>query len=164
MSRAHKLSFGLALAATVCTAPAIAATLPTPGQISRQIETQGARATVGTYYASRQWELIMAQVSTGKQAWLDLVPKLQPGTDAGTAEDLAIVLAEALPHNPAGVLRLVVEEDVHTLSLRQVCSIPFIEPTKARVAAYRKRATAALNRLHDPGLVDRKAHCLAALG
>ena len=106
----------------------------------------------------------MHHIDAGSDAWLAVAAKLAPGSDAGSAEDLGISLATALPRNPAGVLRAASLQDDTPLSLAHVCGLPFIEQPPSETAAYRTQAVNAVTRVADPSLADRRARCLAALG
>jgi hypothetical protein len=46
----------------------------------------------------------MAGVETGDAAWLKIATELKPGSDAGSSEDLAIVLSRSIQHNPRAFL------------------------------------------------------------
>jgi hypothetical protein len=95
----------------------------------------------------------------GDPRWLVLVPKLDPGTDAGSAEFLRIAVAEALPKNAAGVLRF-----ASRLSwFRDACGYPMIEPTNREMRAYFRATIPALKAVHDPSLTRAKRICLTEL-
>src|SRR5438477_12601046 len=86
----------------------------TPKVVERMIDRYGAKATVDkltnaapndTRSLLGDYDRVLDGVSSGDSRWLALVPRLDPGTDAGSAEFLRIAVAEAIPKNPAGVLR-----------------------------------------------------------
>jgi hypothetical protein len=105
------------------------------------------------------YEGVLDGVASGDPRWLALVPKLAPGTDAGTAESLRIAVARALPKNAAGVLSLI----SHDQSWRDACSYPMIEPTPKETHAYFSAAVPAVRAVMSPRLHRARALCLAEL-
>jgi len=83
----------------------------TPTTVGRMLAQLGPKRTfdelAGTGADFDDYEKILDGIASGDQRWIALGPRLQPGTDAGTSEALRIAVAEALPRNPAGVLRLI---------------------------------------------------------
>ncbi len=155
-----------ACAAVLALSPAAGGAAPTvnPAALSRDIDARGARAVIAGLAREGQWDGVVHHIDGGSDAWLAVAAKLAPGSDAGSAEDLGISLATALPRNPAGVLRIASPQDDTPLSLARVCGVPFIEQPPSEAAAYRTRAVNAVTRVADPSLADRRARCLAALG
>lgn len=145
-----------------------AATAITPTGVERMIDRYGAKATVNklanappndTRSIFGDYDKVLEGVSSGDARWLALLPRLDPGTDAGSAEFLRIAVAEALPKNPAGVLRF-----TSRLSwFRDACGYPMIEPTNREMRAYFKAAIPALKAFHDPALERAKRICLTQL-
>lgn len=140
----------------------------TPVTVSRMIDRYGAKQTVQklSHAASNDtrtdfddFDKVLAGIASGDPGWLALVPRLAPGTDAGTAESLPIVLAEALPKNPVGVLRLIKRDG----SWRDACSYPMIEPTHKEMDAYFKATIPAVKSVADPALRAAKRVCLSEL-
>jgi hypothetical protein len=136
--------------------------------VSRMIDRYGPKATVDklsnakpndTHTDFGDFDKVLDGIASGDARWLALVPKLAPGTDAGTAESLPIVLAEALPKNPVGVLRLIKRDE----SWRDACSYPMIEPNRKEMRDYFKTAIPAVESVHDPALQDVKRICLSEL-
>jgi hypothetical protein len=76
-----------------------------------------------------EWECVMDNITNGLPEWLDLVPTLAPFTDAGTAEDLGLVLSVALQTNPTRVLDLI-DNRSQVLNEREICSLPFYDGTR----------------------------------
>jgi len=105
------------------------------------------------------YDTVLDGVASGDPRWLALVPRLDPGTDAGTAEALRIAVAKALPKNPMGVLSLVSREP----SWRDVCSSPMIEPTSAETRAYFQAAISAVTAVKSPKVSHAKVICLTEL-
>ena len=140
----------------------------TPKMVERMIDRDGARQAVNklanaapddTRTLFGDYDKVLEGVASGDARWLALVPKLRPGTDAGTAEALHISVAEALPKNPAGVLRLI----MRLPSWQDVCSYPMIEPTDEEMRAYFNAAIPAVKAVRDPALQHSKHVCLADL-
>lgn len=96
----------------------------------------------------QDWLEIEAYISSGDAQWVALASELYPGADAGTSEGLIIALADALPKNPDAVLKL--ENTV--ISLKRICSLPFIEPEDAFIERYVVDTMTALDSVQDPGL------------
>lgn len=76
-----------------------------------------------------EWECVMDNMTNGLSEWLDLVPILAPYTDAGTAEDLGLVLSIALQTNPTRVLDLI-DNRTQVLNESEICSLPFYSGTR----------------------------------
>jgi hypothetical protein len=140
----------------------------TPAAVGRMIDRYGAKRTVDKLSNATpndihtdfgDFDKVLDGIASGDGQWLALVPRLAPGTDAGTAESLPVVVAEALPKNPAGVLRLV-KRDAAWLG---ACGYPMIEPTRKEMRAYFKAAIPAVKSVHDPTLRTVKRLCLTEL-
>jgi len=140
----------------------------TPKVVGGMIDRYGARATVQKLWNAvpndkrstfSDYDRVLDGVSSGDPRWLVLVPRLDPGTDAGSAEFLRIAVAEALPKNAAGVLRF-----TSRLSwFRYACGYPMIEPTDREMRAYFRATIPALKAVHDPSLTRAKRICLTEL-
>lgn len=155
-------AFLFALALSVVCSAANAAAQKTPAVIAKQINDEGAKATVNGMSES-EWDGVLKNIDSGNAAWVALVPKLAEGTDAGTSEDLGIGLAYALPKNAKAVLSAIDPSNGPVLGVGRVCSVPFIEGTIKSVPAYIRSAKAALSKVHDPALQDIKKACLSEL-
>jgi len=140
----------------------------TPTAVGRMIDRYGAKRTVDrltdaspndTHTEFGDFDKVLDGIASGDARWLALVPRLAPGTDAGTAESLRIVVAEALPRNPVGVLRLIKRD----ASWRDACSYPMIEPTRKEMRAYFRAAIPAVKAVKDPALQATKRVCLSEL-
>ena len=99
----------------------------------------------------------------GDARWIALAPKLAPGSDAGSAEDLGISLAFSLPKNPGAVLAALDPADGHILGASRVCGMPFIEDTVKDRPAYKRRSIHALEEVSAPTLAQTKTACLRDL-
>ncbi|WP_151637052.1 hypothetical protein [Noviherbaspirillum aerium] len=107
------------------------------------------------------WDGVIRQIRSGQPAWLDVAAGLSRDADAGSATDLKISLAHALPKNPEGVLALTGSQEF--LKVEEVCGAPFIEPTDRFLQHYLVRARQAVAHLHEPALEAVQAACLARL-
>ncbi|RKE36027.1 hypothetical protein B0G76_2172 [Paraburkholderia sp. BL23I1N1] len=152
--------FTLVLALACSTANAGAQT--SPSILAKQINDEGAKATVGAMSES-EWDNVLTHIDSGNAAWIALAPKLAKGTDGGNSEDLGIGLAYALPKNAKAVLSAIDPDNGPVLGVSRVCSAPFIEDTVKDIPAYIKRAKAALTKVHEPSLQNVKKDCLAEL-
>ncbi|MFM0302928.1 hypothetical protein PQQ99_22700 [Paraburkholderia sediminicola] len=158
MKRASCFALVLVLA---CSAANASAPL-NPSALAKQIDNEGAKATVNKMSES-EWDSVLTHIDSGKTAWVALVPKLAEGTDGGNSEDLGIGLAYALPKNAKAVLLAIDPNNGPVLGVSRVCSAPFIEDTVPDIPAYIKHAKTALTKVRDPALQEVKKACLAEL-
>lgn len=156
----HASGFALVLALACSTANASAPL--NPSTLAKQLEDEGAKATVNKMSES-EWDSVLTHIDSGNAAWVALVPKLAEGTDGGNSEDLGIGLAYALPKNAKAVLLVIDPNNGPVLGVSRVCSAPFIEDTVKNIPAYIKRAKVALAKVRDVSLQDVKRACLAEL-
>jgi hypothetical protein len=159
MLRAGAILLWLVGAGAAVAGPRFAAH-PTPAEIGRSLAEAGPRATVDALWEQRRWDYVSERIGDGDAAFVALAPKLAAGADAGTAEDLPIALAFALPRNAPAVLAAI---QGGAFDPAEVCGAPFIEDTVSDIPAYRRRATAAVQAVSDPALASVRAACLAAL-
>lgn len=106
-----------------------------PEQIMQMINNNGARSVVDNMYSndsegSEWWNHVIPEISKGTHAWLVVASAIEPGVDAGTAEDLKAALSEAIPHNPEGVLAIL-KDDKPLLTIEQICSFANFPETEA---------------------------------
>jgi hypothetical protein len=153
------LGLSLALAGFVWAAPTFQRQ-PSLQAIEASIARHGPRETVNALFDQNRWDYVSGRIASGEAAWVRLAGKLAPGTDAGTAEDLPIALALALPRNAPAVLAVL---QTRAVDLTGVCGLPFIEGTVRDVFAYKRRTLVALARATDPRLAVVRAACLNAL-
>ena len=132
----------------------------TPAQVTASLANHGARATVNALFDQHRWDYVADEIAKGGAVWIDLAARLAPGADAGTAEELPIVLAFALPLNAPGVLAAVKRGAFY---VGDVCGAPFIEGTVSNIPAYIRKATAAVTRVSDPTLAATRTACLQTL-
>jgi len=152
----------LLLSAAIAAVPP--ASVITPAAVARMIHQLGPRGTVDKLAGDKgadlgEYEEVLDGIASGDARWLALVPKLQPGTDAGTSEALRIAVAEALPKTPTGVLRLI----ARIPAWAEACSYPMIEPTHEQARAYFKAAIPAVTRVRIVALQRARNICLTEL-
>ena len=140
------------------------AAVPDAAALRADILRHGAKAVVERLVASDGWDEVSDRIASGRTEWVTLAPKLADGTDAGPSEDLGIDLAFALPQNPTVVLRSINDKpwrEGGIIGVERVCGAPFIEDTEPK--GYLPEAIAAVQRVSDPALTNKKAACLAEL-
>lgn len=133
---------------------------PTPAAVAASLARDGPRATVNALFDQHRWDYVSGRIGAGDAAWIALAPRLAAGADAGTAEDLPIALAFALPRNAPAVLAAVRSG---AFDVGDVCGAPFIEGTMDDLPRYLRRATAAVAAVRAPDLAETRRACLAAL-
>jgi hypothetical protein len=136
----------------------------TPAQVRALIAGRGATAAVQLLdrpgNRRDRWDTVVRGIATGNQAWLDLAPLIAEGTDAGTAEEYAIVLSDALVSNATGTLRLASADGG---DVTEVCVESGIETPLRQRRAYDAAAIEAVEAVTAPDLQEAKARCLASL-
>lgn len=137
----------------------------TPQEVRAMIARDGANATLrtlnegGSEAAPNRLAVAMRGIASGEQGWLDIVPLLRPGTDGETGEGLTMSLADALPNNAAGVLRLIAGgEDAPS-----ICDGQLSVNTPEAARAARQAAIPSVDAVTDPALQQAKAACLTVL-
>jgi hypothetical protein len=135
-----------------------------PADVRAMLTARGARATVQALSTPgegpNRWNSVVRGVALGDQAWLDLVPQLRNGTDAGTTDDIVIALSDAIVSNPAGALRLFAP---HPADAENFCTENGFETPAAQSRAYYAAAIAAVDRVTDRDLQAIKSACLTNL-
>jgi hypothetical protein len=127
-----------------------------------QIKSHGAKYIVDALSNQDRYEELLKHIDAGEADWVALAPELAPGTDAASAEALAISLALGLPKNPAAVLSAL-DPQMEPLTPKRVCGVPFIEDTVKDIPGYIRRSQSALRRVQDVRLATRKTECLDGL-
>jgi hypothetical protein len=137
----------------------------TPQAIRAMLRQADASAVVQSLDAGDEpanaWTQLMGRIEGGEAAWLDLVPLLKPGTDAGTAESLEIALSRALRANPRGVLALVAGGHY---APAEICTGNEIEVPPLEAVVGIDAALKAVAALLDPALREGRNACLGELG
>ena len=136
----------------------------TPAQVRALITSRGATGAVQLLdrpgNRRDRWDTILRGIATGNQAWLDLAPQIAAGTDAGTAEEYAIALSDALVGNPAGTLRLASADGG---DVAEVCIESGIETPLRQRRIYDAAAIEVVSAVTAPDLQAAKLACLASL-
>ncbi len=137
-----------------------AATL-SAASVLASVQHSGAKTTIADLDRREQWQVVTDMIATGDTTWIGLVPKLTPGSDEMTADDLALSLSYALPKNGPAVLSALSLE--HVINSSQVCSMPFPDDIVKDRPAYKRQALQVLDAVQDPTLAQTKAACMATL-
>ena len=151
-------TLGVAAILAALTMPTLSADL-TPSAIRALLEGQDATAVVRSLDES-VWNGFLAHVEAGDRGWIDLVPLLAPGTDAGTSESLTISLSRALKSNPAGVLNVLAADHY---SAADICGDNDIEVSLFEAVAFIDEALVKVAAVMDPALSEMRDACLFAL-
>lgn len=101
---------------------------------------------------------VMSGIATGDSVWLEVASKLRPASAAAQAS-LSMALASALPHSPRRVLGIL----GYNYPVAEVCAIPFMRPDSSLIVSYYADAAAALGRVRDSSLTQKRDVCMAAL-
>jgi hypothetical protein len=120
-SRAFWADSAIAALALHISAASAAAPVPSAAALNAEIDAKGAKEVVNRLNRAHpdsngqnDWSRVTNQMWMGRAAYIKLAPKLAPGTDAGSSEDLGISLAHALPLAPITVLRATdLKDDPH---------------------------------------------------
>ena len=159
---ANSQSALVALVLFLATVYASAGALPRrAGQVEAEIAKTGAKAFLAGLDEDELDDLYR-RIGSGSPEWVALSPMLAAGADGANAEGLTIALAFALPKNPEDVLA-VASVDKGMLSIKEICSIPFIEDTVVNRAAYRKAALHKVTAVTKSSLQSVKSSCEATL-
>jgi hypothetical protein len=151
-------TLGVAAILAALTMPALSADL-TPSAIRALLEGQDAGQVVQSLDES-SWNAFLAHVEAGDRGWIDLVPLLAAGTDAGTSESLIITLSRALKSNPAGVLSVLANDHY---AATDICGDNDIEVSALEAAAFIDEALVKVAAVMDPDLSEARNACLYAL-
>jgi len=137
---------------------------PTAQQLTEQIKQKGAQAVITGLYTDeeKEWQYVSGEISKGKDGWLTVAALLAPGSDADSAETLSESVAMAIPHNPAGVLNIITERFT-SLSLGEICGLPFYRMTELEFNQYFVDAIRALYKVpSSKACIDAMVNTLGA--
>ena len=108
----------------------------------------------------KNWDYILSRIEQGDPDWIiTAMVYIASGTDAGSTTDLKIAPALALKSNPLMVL----SHAASGISLKDVCSAPFIEAESQMLLEYGKQAMAALEGVTEDYVSMEKRICVMVL-
>jgi hypothetical protein len=143
----------------------------TAGNVADLVRENGATQAVRTLFSdAAKWNHVLQGIGSGREEWLRLATMLRPGTDGASAEELAMALQAALPTAPARVLGMTsMQGDARTFPVRDACGgygFGQIEDTRPKATALEliRQRQAAVTKVTDARLDDRRAECLRELG
>lgn len=134
----------------------------TPAEVAAMIGRDGAQRTVGALWGegdNSRWATVARGIARGEPAWLELAPRLSPGTDAGTSDEFAMAVQDALVANAPGALRLISAIPMGT----GACAENSFETPAAQSRAYYAAAIASVEAVTEPALATIRAACLVEL-
>jgi hypothetical protein len=152
-------------AAPVNSSAAPASGAMTPDQVRALFQRDGVSRTV-TAFQDPSWsptnQAMSEGIAAGDEQWLALVPPLSTSGSAEMAEGLISMLAEALPRNAAGVLRVLGDRQMSATLKESTCMHP--EELSGQAArTYLTTAIRAVEAVNDPALQAARTMCLANL-
>ena len=131
----------------------------TPGDFRALLAERDA-TTVVQSLDEASWNAFLAHVEAGDRGWIDLVPLLASGTDAGTSESLVITLSRALRANPQGVLSVLAKSHY---AADDICAENEIEISTLDAVRLIDEALVKVAAVLDPSLSEARNACLYAL-
>lgn len=134
----------------------------TPVEVAAMITRDGAQRTVGALWGegdTNRWATVARGIARGEPAWLAIAPRLAGGTDAGTSDEFAMAVQDALVANAPGALRLISGIPMGT----GACAENSFETPAAQSRAYYAAAIASVGAVTEPALATIRDACLAEL-
>ena len=108
------------------------------------------------------WNMVLDKITQGDSDWITSAAiYIAPGTDAAASTGLLVAMAFGLSKNPEAIL--LQEVAGIGLSMLNICTIPFIEPTYDFVMSYGEETLAALQQVDKPYLIDSRDTCMRRL-
>lgn len=101
------------------------------------------------------YDIVVEHVAEGDNGWLHAAAEIAPYTDRTFSQGLRVAVADALVVNPTGVLKMIGSEELFD----DACGYPFVHQTDTYMQRHKREALAALNRVHQPALAQRKEQC-----
>ncbi len=101
------------------------------------------------------YDIVLEHVAEGSSGWLKAAAEIAPYTDTTFSQGIRIAIADALVVNPVGVLKMIGSEE----HFDGACGYPFVRQTEEYMQQHKREALAALNRVHQSSLADRKEAC-----
>ncbi|MGH9749073.1 MAG: hypothetical protein ACRD6R_04015 [Candidatus Polarisedimenticolia bacterium] len=131
-----------------------------PAQLLSQLRPGNERAVVASLWDRQgRWSAVLDGIAGAQDVWLDVAERLQPGSDAGSAEDLGMAIGEAFLQAPEKILR--------RFGPREACyTLGFAAHGDAgdeQIAALVRRRRALADGIKARDLVEQRKECLAAI-
>jgi hypothetical protein len=147
----------LACAFIAIASAALAAAGITASDVSARIHRDGGKKVLADLWDQQaEFEVVLSGIESADREWLDVARLLKPFSDAGSAEEIDMAVARALPKDPERVLLLIGHDG---FELDFVCTSPFDEPDAGVAEAYERRTLAALAAVKFPDLKAVAAQC-----
>jgi hypothetical protein len=137
----------------------------TPDQVRAMMQRDGVSQTVIAFRNpsfSATNRAMSEGIASGDEQWLALVPLLSTSGSAEGAEGLISELADALPRNAAGVLRVLSDRQTGDFLKEGSCLHPE-EMSGQAARTYIATARRAVEAVSDPALQAARTRCLANL-
>ncbi|CAN7472658.1 hypothetical protein [Devosia sp. LjRoot3] len=151
-------TIGVAAILAALSLPALSADL-TPGDFRALLAESDASSVVRSLDEA-SWNAFLTHVEAGDRGWIDLVPLLAAGTDAGTSESLVITLSRALRANPQGVLSVLASS---SYAASDICVDNEIEISTLDAVRLIDEALVKVAGVLDPALSQVRNECIYAL-
>ena len=134
----------------------------TPDEILAKVKANGAGQVVREVWQSHaKVQVLLRGVGSGDVAWLEAAKAIQPATDAGSAEELADALAEALINNPYAVLPWL--RRLWWADAQSVCLFAYDSELPGGIAAYIVRLETALGKRPPSQSKALRKNCLRGI-
>jgi hypothetical protein len=142
---------------------AYAGTSLNAASLSAEIKANGAGTVFAELSQGDKWDEFLKNVETGHAQWLQIAVQLGPASDQAASTLLTVAAGVALAKAASQVLSILVP----TFPVEEVCGLPDVSDlrfaTKAKASRYLDARVAAVTRLTQPTIADRKSACLKAL-
>jgi hypothetical protein len=135
----------------------------TASEFRRHIKEEGAQAFVRRFVKDidphspeePNYDIVLEHVAEGSSGWLEAAAEIAPYTDATFSQGIRVAIADALVVNPTGVLKMIGSEE----HFNEACGYPFVHQTDTYMERHQREALAALTRVHQPALAQKKEQC-----
>jgi hypothetical protein len=134
----------------------------TPAEVETMLANHNPQQVVNALYGTGEnsrWDTVASGIANGDPAWLALAVRLSEGTDAGTSDDFAIAVGDALTTNTTGALRLMSQIEMGS----GACTENGFEVPHKQALAFYEAALATVETVDDPALKSIKDACIAEL-
>ncbi len=128
--------------------------------ISSEIKKKGAKVVTTSLYAdSQKWDGVLSHIETGDVHWIEVAAQLYRGAEPAAAEGISFSLARALRENPTEVLKRIGSP----FRLESVCQVPYSEPTRKMVDAFRREVLISFSMIKVPAIRAVATKCIARI-